>query len=59
MPTAWNILPSACPTSGVSPILFDFAVPFANNQAEQNIRMLEPQSGSREKMKMSGAFRTK
>jgi len=38
---------------------FDFAVPFANNQAEQDIRMLEPRSGSRVKMKISGGFRTR
>ena len=38
--------------------LFDFAVPFTNNQAEQDIRMLEPRSGSRVKMKISDGFRT-
>jgi transposase len=36
----------------------NFAVPFTNNQAEQDIRMLEPRSGSRLRMKISGGFRT-
>ncbi len=33
--------------TGVLRFVFDFAVPFTNDQAEQAIHMLEPQSGSR------------
>jgi transposase len=36
----------------------EFEVPFTNNQAEQDIRMLEPRSGSRVRMKISGGFQT-
>ena len=38
--------------------LTDPSVPFTNNLAEQDGRMLEPRSGSRLRQKISGGFRS-